>query len=303
MATDPRLFTSTLEDLDDLPFDANLRIPPLQSPIPFISSLRPPALEPTARVPDGPSRNATAKLTARSRALAEATPVGDDDASTTRSTRKAATPTRVIDPARLDASTSAAPPAERERKKQKLDYVQLPVQLPRPCTRQKAGKRLPPSFEPVPVLLNELHEPPPSAALFPPITPNNASWDGGKRRSLDQQRVLAEGTGRENAPVIERAEKQVQTHQEAEADSDSAGTRTNVQDSSKAKTTKRVCLRGRTDWTDAETECLHKGVAIHGKGKWKKILNHPGLSFQPNRTAVDLKDRCAVTSQLSWLCV
>ena len=53
----------------------------------------------------------------------------------------------------------------------------------------------------------------------------------------------------------------------------------------------RTYNRGRTYWTDEESDCLVKGVTIYGTGRWKDILEHPQLHFQEGRTPADLKDR------------
>ncbi|KAL9640866.1 MAG: hypothetical protein Q9164_000024 [Protoblastenia rupestris] len=54
---------------------------------------------------------------------------------------------------------------------------------------------------------------------------------------------------------------------------------------------KRNYTRPRRSWTEAETNCLKRGIAICGVGRWKDILEHPNLKFQEGRTHVDLKDR------------
>ena len=54
---------------------------------------------------------------------------------------------------------------------------------------------------------------------------------------------------------------------------------------------KRPSARVRQRWSDEETAELMRGVAVHGVGKWKQILEHPDYNFLPGRTGVDLKDR------------
>ena len=61
--------------------------------------------------------------------------------------------------------------------------------------------------------------------------------------------------------------------------------------STNANRSMRTYNRGRTRWTDQEVESLIKGVTIYGMGRWKSILEHPGLHFQQGRTSTDLKDR------------
>ena len=263
MSTDPRIF-SILDDLEGVPFEPIFRIPPLQDPLPFIPSRRPSPLEPIARVNDG-TRNATAKLSSRSNALTEARPIGDDDSPTTYRREK------TIE----TAPTKSTGPAQEARKRQKLDFVQLPE----PTTRSKTSK--PPSFKPVPVLLNELHEPPPSAALFPPITPKIQHEGDQQSRSHQSQPQCEEAQSQEKQNKSRKLEVVCEKEQQGRG--------------------KRIYLRGRRNWTDKETDFLLKGVGIYGIGKWKKILNHDGFSFHPERTTVDLKDRLVARLLLSYL--
>ena len=280
MATDPRLFTTTIDDLDDRLFGPNFRIPPLQDPKPFKSSQRLPALEPTARVPDGPSRNATAKLSARSKALATAKPIGDDDRPAPRSPR-----------ARRDRAGSDAL-AEPERKRPKLDRVRLPCPQP----PAKAAARLPPpSFEPVPPVLNELHEPPPSAALLPPITPDQPAWGEGRAQRVAELRDLGKKKTAADVPAPPPPPVRVeeQGHEvdldEAESAAEEPAEEALSRPGRKPRPHRRV--QGRRKWTEEESQAILKGVSIYGKGKWKSILNHKDFDFAPDRTAVDLKDR------------
>ena len=290
MATDPRLFTTSIDELDDRPFGHGFRIPPLQDPNPFASSRRPPALEPVARVPDGPSPNATAKLSTRPKALATAKPLNDDSRPVSRSPRvRRAAPPAPIGPSQRDRAGSDTL-TEPERKRPKLDRVQLP----RPQPPAKSAARLPPpSFEPVPPVLNELHEPPPSAALLPPITPDQPAWGEGRTQRLAQLRDAdkEENMKERRAPSLMRAEEQ-----ECEVDRDEGHSATEEPmeeapsgPSRKQRPHRRV--HGRRKWTEEESQAILEGVSIYGKGRWKEILNHKEFNFAPDRSAVDLKDR------------
>lgn len=230
--------------LDDLPLHPSLRIPPLLDPSPpdfAARSALPSPLEPNARV-NADLDIETAKLTGRRKALAEAKPIGE--------------------PAKL----SELRPIQRgPRKRQKLqEYERVAdfVQLPEP----KILNDKPRPFQPVSVL-NELHEPPPSAALFPPITPNEPTQEHS--RSLSSLSLVESTPGEDDPPLVSS-----KTGQKGDGQSQ-----------------KRTSQRPRMKWTTLETEQLQKGVEIYGIGKWKRILNHPGFSFQPGRTPVDLKDQ------------
>lgn len=150
-----------LEDLEDFPFDQYVRIAPLQDPMPVTNAARPPPLEPNARV-NLNSSIPNANLKTRLTALAEALPIGEPEVDNTYNTYN-------VD----DDQHMANMDMERQQKRQRLSNrgrVGDFVQLPKPSAKAKVDK--PPPFQPVSVL-NELHSPPPSAALFPPITAGN----------------------------------------------------------------------------------------------------------------------------------
>lgn len=230
--------------LDDFPLHPSLRIPPLLDPSPDFAakSALPSPLEPNARVTIDLDIE-TAKLTGRRKALAEAKTIGE--------------------PAK---STELRPIQRGPRKRQKLqEYERIAdfVQLPAPKTAKNDKPR---PFQPVSVV-NELHEPPPSAALFPPITPNEPTHEHSQ--SLSSLSLIENTRSEENTPL---------------------GI-TKARHNTDGQSQKRTAQRPRTKWTTSETEQLQKGVEIYGIGKWKKILNHPGFSFQQGRTPVDLKDQ------------
>ena len=245
------------EILDDIQPGASLRIPPIQDPCPQLPIIprRPSPLEPKARVNMNSEAN---KLTGRQRALAQAKPLG------TSEHHELELPTTSKPAANLDVQQTEQS-KERLRKKQKLfDHEQIAdfVQLPQPQTKARGDKPRP--FQPISIL-NELHEPPPSAALFPPITPN------AKQEAIDscarQSRIQTRDQGR---PLSRRKK---------------------LGDRSTSSIAKRTYTRERTAWTEEETDQLVKGVAIYGMGRWKSILDHPELHFREGRTNMDLKDR------------
>ncbi|MCJ1393874.1 hypothetical protein MMC18_006750 [Xylographa bjoerkii] len=260
MSTDPRLF-SLLDEFDDFSYSPSFRIPPLQDPLPFIPASRPSPLEPNARVNDG-THNATAKLTSRRKALAEAKLIGENDTG--------ASYEAVI----VQQNVGVVRNTEGPRKRQKVDCVTRInefVQLPKPTATTQDAK--PPPFEPVAVL-TELHEPPPSAALFPPITPNHLSRDESLPK-IDPRLPEALVLPKDGSKVLGRNP----CSPKDDVDRDTYGP------------IKRAVLRPRKKWTEEETQDLLKGVSKFGPGKWKKILNDPELNFSAERTTVDLKDR------------
>ena len=240
----------------------SLRIAPLQSPFPTPSnaSIRPSPIEPNAYIKIGDDLNA---YTGRRKVLAQAKTLdasGQDDWDAMMYSKTDGDP----------LTTDADPPQEQTCKKQELgSYVHEQsadfVQLPKPSSKAKHDK--PPPFCPVSVL-NELHEPPPSAALFPPITPNARREDGSptlKDRSYRTKADKSQESGRRRKKSNERSDS--------------------------ANTAARRYTRGRTKWTQEEIDCLIKGVTVYGTGRWKNILEHPNLHFHERRTPTDLKDR------------
>ena len=248
--------------LEDAPDHSPLRIPPLQGPVRPRSSSRPSPLEPSAGV-NGSVYAGTAKLTSRRKALAEARPIGEPDPEEIPMTRTSSQDHVQKYYDRQGDEQHGPSSLKRRRLLQHGENLTDFVQLPKPPTKSKQDK-LPP-FEPVSVL-NELHEPPPSAALFPPITPS-ASQD-----AYDN---------------IRGSETTMQSFSNEASSTKGRGSEIGGRDISK----KRVALRPRQRWTEHETKQLMEGVKIYGSGKWKKILQHPNFTFQPGRTAVDLKDR------------
>ena len=250
---------TTCDDIfDDFQPRLRLRIPPIQDPFSQMSvvSRRPSPLEPNASVNIDNEAN---KLTGRQRALAQAKPLGPSEYKEPDSSVAA-------NPAANLEAREAEHPKERLRKKQKLyDHEHMAdfVQLPRPQKHLREDRPRP--FQPISVL-NELHEPPPSAALFPPITPNISQEEHDPRAAQSSNHINDSGR-----PATRKRKPRVC--------------------STGIRTAKRTYTRERTAWTEEETDQLVKGVAIYGMGRWKNILDHPELHFREERTNMDLKDR------------
>ena len=140
------------------------------------------------------------------------------------------------------------------RKKRKLEGNEL-LTLPKPHPPAKKGARRPR----IPPLLQGLHQPPPDAGLFPPIT-----GDGFKGALVERpvQEVREVGPGVQTTGAVERGQ------------GGAAGGKT----------------KKRNKWTEQETKDLLRGVARFGIGNWKKILECKDYVFR-DRTSVDLKDR------------
>ena len=233
MSFDPRYFYPS--DTDDT------QRPPLLPPIASAAPLRPSPLEPNARTDDDSLHNVKFTHTG---------PISPSQ--TAPLIEEASTLPAYVDPADLK---------NRPRKWQKLDFYQLPKpsnsSLPAAAT---GAAPLPPIL-----ILNDLHQPPPSAALFPPITENEAH-----------------GQSQDAVPSIQDT-SETRSILNNRADSTTVGTNWRKQ--------KRVQSRGRVHWTEQETADLLEGVKKYGLGRWKNILIDEDFHFNPRRTGIDLKDR------------
>ncbi|KAL8893565.1 MAG: hypothetical protein Q9192_005141 [Flavoplaca navasiana] len=236
------LFDDIFDDL----CPSSLRIPPLHDPYPFpqLIDQRPSPLEPNARTNSNIDKEA-AKLTGRGKALAEAKPIGEIENNELRPIHST--------------------PRKRQKK---YDAKQMPdfVQLPKPTAKIQDDNPRP--FLPVSVL-NALHEPPPSAALFPPITPSASQ--------IQRDRGLSEGSLSDLAA--------------GENCEELRGESMSKDKTNKSSYPQRLYLRKRSKWSEAETRNLIMGVDKFGVGKWTKILNDPDFCFSVGRNAIDLKDR------------
>ncbi|KAL8679206.1 MAG: hypothetical protein Q9186_004503 [Xanthomendoza sp. 1 TL-2023] len=210
-----------------------------------VGNQRPSPLEPNAGTTSNIDKEA-AKLTGRGKALAEAKPIGDSENNELRPIHST--------------------PRKRQKK---FDTKSVPdfVQLPRPTA--KIHDENPRPFLPISVL-NALNEPPPSAALFPPITPSATPLTRDHRLVEDSLSDL----------VVVGEHHTEQKHGPPDPI---------IKDDTECR--KRLYLRKRTKWSEEETYNLIRGVDTFGVGKWTKILNHPDYYFSEGRNAIDLKDR------------
>jgi hypothetical protein len=137
----------------------------------------------------------------------------------------------------------------------KEDFVQLP-KLPK---KQKSSQQI------VPPIIAGLHEPPPDAAVFPPI--NSASFDDSETFGLGAWKDFSSGP----------------EYRAAQLPAADAGT-------DNAPKPKRRAMKPRKKWSEEETNNLLRGVSRYGVGRWTTILEDPDFEFN-GRTAGDLKDR------------
>lgn len=140
------------------------------------------------------------------------------------------------------------------------------LQLPNPVKKQKPAVH---HQSVVPPIINGLHEPPPDAALFPPISSNSFSDDDAGHLPS----IQGHGNGQEQGQTSDGASKKS----------------TPPAEKPPVKVRKRA-TKPRRKWSEAETNHLLLGVNKHGVGQWTFILEDPEFEFN-ERSAGDLKDR------------
>ena len=170
------------------------------------------------------------------------------------------------------------------------------IHLPRP-QQQHQGPRAPPLL---PTIVNGIHEPPPNAALLPPMETNTQARMN-HRQSTSVTRATG-SAGMANARPPEKmlnspAMEVVDNICEPEHFNDIQAVEEKVVELSLAGASERQprARKAPRKWSDNETKSLLQGVVKYGAGKWKSILEDEAFSFE-QRTAVDLKDRYRIIS-------
>ncbi|KAL1991301.1 hypothetical protein VTN49DRAFT_5293 [Thermomyces lanuginosus] len=186
------------------------------------------------------------------------------------------------------------------------------LQLPVPQTQ--SDKKPPPPFGPF-TILNGLNEPPPNAALFPPIDPGAMPQALDRRPSETERPEKSAGhLGRREGRLEEILSPDIQDKsstdmQQSEWASRCTKNNITVQVATASATSQRQDhesndeplsprTRGRSRknvrmWTEEETKDLLRGVIKCGIGNWTEILRQPELKFN-KRSAANLKDRFRV---------
>ncbi|ROW10099.1 hypothetical protein VMCG_02133 [Cytospora schulzeri] len=145
------------------------------------------------------------------------------------------------------------------------------MHLPQPLKKQKSAQNI------VPPIINGLYEPPPNAAVFPPI----ALEDNDPATNINTFREFNNALMNNTEP--EACEKVTAPPPLQEP--------TTVSEADKAlPKVKRKAAKPRRKWSEEETKDLLLGVDKYGVGKWTSILEDPAYNFN-GRTAGDLKDR------------
>lgn len=177
-----------------------------------------------------------------------------------------------------EPSTVASEDASTKKRHRAMTVKDDIMHLPQPLKKQKSSQNI------MPPIINGLYEPPPNAAVFPPI----ALDDGNETVATTSLNTLKDypnsSVNPNNVDLSDVPEK---------------GTpNTPAQDKSivlpetekPLPKVKRKAAKPRKKWSEEETRHLLLGVNKHGVGKWTSILEDREYKFN-GRTAGDLKDR------------
>lgn len=183
------------------------------------------------------------------------------------------------------------------------DHLQLPVP-------QAQNDKKPRPFGPY-AILNGLNEPPPNAALFPPIEPGSvrpilSSGKSESKLALSNRKLEKQPDKRElrleeildPSDVDQQADEESGASQPTSTGNQADSGELLVEEPPKADQPLSPKSRGRSrknlrKWTEQETTDLLKGVVKCGIGNWTAILQQPELNFN-KRSASNLKDRFRV---------
>lgn len=295
----PGLLDDPLLHLPHLPPRTDVRIPPLRDPFPSRALTVLPPLEPNApdekQLQGGVKLGGSKKASKAQRTTPKITPADVISARDTKKPNLAISalvesgpvnqlprllPPSFVNLAAVENNSSfhswlpEYPPPKRVKLDQEYhgDYVQLPK--PR---QKETSKRVPL----LPTIVNGIHEPPPSAALLPPMELEEVKAmlaSISEPLSLPPEKML--NPAEPDQPDMINQDKVKPSNPVEEVDR--ARYFTTVVNNKPARTWRK--------WSDEETQQLLKGVAKHGAGKWKEICADSELKFR-DRRPVDLKDR------------
>ncbi|KAF3894604.1 MYB DNA-binding domain-containing protein [Trichophyton interdigitale] len=312
----------------------HLKIPPLRDPLPPPLRKPPSPLEPNAGTIREPKYSTKSTLTASNQQSELPTVAGflkntaqSDKLAVTDPIPSADSPPKTVLPAFINLrAVEKLPyssfeqetlPRKRRRVDQYADTFGDHLQLPIPKNQKEVPKQRPP-FGPL-TILNGLNEPPPNAALFPPIEPNGSlniptcgiqqmstatngssiQNNGGRKlrqyvenneKTVDKNRIMGNAASLE-IPAL-TTETQIESQQSLEWANNEDDPKEMGETAPKSQRRKKA-----RKWTDEETYDLLRGVVRCGVGNWASILAQSDLNFN-DRTSANLKDRFRVCC--SW---
>lgn len=215
-------------------------------------------------------------------------------------------------------------PRKRRRLDLQAESFSEHLQLPIP---QAQKEQRPPPFGPL-AILNGLNEPPPNAALLPPIEPGSITHlltkPSRTDAAVDPSTLVSVNGGLAEEQPVERREARIEELLGATIDNDDDDDDANEHDDparprserrAKGSLSEKVRASDKKDssstpdgnaplspksrgrsrknlrkWTEEETIALLRGAVKCGIGNWTSILAQPELEFN-KRTASNLKDR------------
>lgn len=152
------------------------------------------------------------------------------------------------------------------------------MHLPQPLKKQKSSQNI------MPPIINGLYEPPPNAAVFPPI----ALDDGNEAVAATSLNTLKDYS---NSSVNTKDVEVTDVPERVASIASLPEKPLPISEAGKPlPKLKRKAAKPRKKWSEEETRHLLLGVNKHGVGKWTSILEDREYKFN-GRTAGDLKDR------------
>ncbi|EGE05842.1 MYB DNA-binding domain-containing protein [Trichophyton equinum CBS 127.97] len=275
----------------------HLKIPPLRNPLPPPSRKPPSPLEPNAGTIRKPKYSTKSTLTASNQQSELPTVAGflnntaqSDKPAVTDPIPSADNPPKTVLPAFINLrAVEKLPyssfeqetlPRKRRRVDQYADTFGDHLQLPIPKNQKEVPKQRPP-FGPL-TILNGLNEPPPNAALFPPIEPNGSlniptcgiqqmstatngssiqNNEGRKLRQYveDNEKTVDKGRSMSNAASLEIPALTTETQIESQQSLEWANNEDDPKDMGETAPKSQRRKKARK-WTDEETYDLLRGV-------------------------------------------
>ncbi|PYH87372.1 hypothetical protein BO71DRAFT_489622 [Aspergillus ellipticus CBS 707.79] len=328
-------FTRSFDDslLRELPQLQSLRIAPIRQPVSRLLTA-PSPLEPNASRPRDPSTTTTSSSSHNDSAPGADGPRSKKPEASVDSLLSLEPPPRPILPAFVNLRALERFPYSfdddslhlRKRRRLEIQAETFGEHLQLPIPQAQKEQRRPP-FGPF-AILNGLNEPPPNAALLPPIEAGSItqlltkpSRAGGSvaEPALPTANSVADPTAERregrieeilDSPVADRAADSDQSDVASgllsdvspleptssdKTDTETDNKEVSAEDSNEPMSPK---TRGRSrknlrKWTEEETTALLRGVVKCGIGNWTAILAQPELKFN-KRSASNLKDRFRV---------
>lgn len=163
------------------------------------------------------------------------------------------------------------------------------MHLPQPLKKQKSTQNMMSSQNIMPPIINGLYEPPPNAAVFPPISLEDDPSNSNETVAPSNMHTLKEFASAPSMSTLNNAEA-FDVHEKSQSPPRRESLAPTPEAEKPMAKIKRKAAKPRKKWSEEETRDLLLGVNRYGVGKWTSILEDPQYKFN-GRTAGDLKDR------------